>query len=249
MPPVNGALVTGPICGWNGTMTAESTAAPNAKRPRSLIRVVRTRPRLFVCAALGIAIIAALFPMTDWRVATKLLVGWNIGLGLYLILVLQLMARSDVHRIRRRAANQDEGSIALLVLIVVAAMASMAAIFAELGTTGGATRQPGQLILATSTIVLSWAFIHCMFALHYAHEYYGDGRDGRVGGISFPDDDEPDYWDFAYFAFTIGMCAQVSDATISSKTIRRTALSHSIVSFVFNAALLALTVNIAASAI
>src|SRR2546430_14579382 len=84
------SLVTGPICGWNGTMTAESTAAPNAKRPRSLIRIVRTRPRLFVCAALGIAIIAALFPMTDWRIATKLLVGWNIGIGLYLILVLQL---------------------------------------------------------------------------------------------------------------------------------------------------------------
>jgi uncharacterized membrane protein len=249
MPPANGALVTGPVCGWNDTMTAESTTAPNARHPRTLIRAVRTRPRLFISVVLGIVIIAALFLTTDWRAATKLLVGWNIGLGLYLILAFQLMARSDVHRIRRRAANQDEGSIALLVLIVIAAMASMAAIFAELGTTGGASRQPGQLILATSTIVLSWAFIHCMFALHYAHEYYGDGRDGRVGGISFPDDDEPDYWDFCYFAFTIGMCAQVSDATISSKTIRRTALSHSVVSFVFNAALLALTVNIAASAI
>jgi uncharacterized membrane protein len=230
-------------------MTAESTAAPNSRRPRSLLRVVRTRPRLFVSAALGLAVIAILFAACDWRTPTKLLVGWNLGIGLYLILAFNLMARSDVHRIRRRAANQDEGSIALLVLIVAAATASMAAIFAELGTTGGAARQPGQLILATSTILLSWAFIHSMFALHYAHEFYGNGRDGIVGGISFPDDSEPDYWDFCYFAFTIGMCAQVSDATISSKTIRRTALSHSVISFVFNAALLALTVNIAASAI
>ena len=97
--------------------------------------------------------------------------------------------------------------------------------------------------------MLSWAFIHSIFALHYAHEYYGEGRDRQIGGMSFPDDNEPDYWDFAYFAFTIGMCAQVSDVTVSSKSIRRTVLTHSIVSFLFNAALLALTVNIAASAI
>jgi uncharacterized membrane protein len=230
-------------------MTAESTAAPNGKRARSLLRIVRTRPRLFVSSALGLAVVAILFATCDWRAPTKLLVGWNLGIGLYLILAFSLMARSDVHRMRRRAANQDEGSIALLVLIVVAAMASMAAIFSELATTGGAARQPAQLLLATSTIVLSWAFIHSMFALHYAHEFYGNGRDGIVGGISFPDDNEPDYWDFCYFSFTLGMCAQVSDATISSKSIRRTALSHSVISFVFNAALLALTVNIAASAI
>jgi uncharacterized membrane protein len=230
-------------------MTAESTVAPNTRRPRSFWRMIRTRPRLLISAAFGLAVIAILFLIFDWRPVTKLLVGWNLGIGLYLILAFSLMARSDVHRIRRRAANQDEGSVALLVLIVVAAMASMAAIFSELATTGGTARQPAQLLLATSTIVLSWAFIHSMFALHYAHEFYGNGRDGIVGGISFPDDNEPDYWDFCYFAFTIGMCAQVSDATISSKSIRRTALSHSVISFVFNAALLALTVNIAASAI
>ena len=230
-------------------MTDKAPRPGKDGRALSLARIVRTRPRLFISAAFGIAIIAVLFAASDWRVPTKLLIGWNLGIGLYLILAFHLMARSDVHRIRHRAANQDEGSIALLVFIVVAAMASMAAIFAELGTTGGATRQPGQLILATSTIVLSWAFIHSMFALHYAHEFYGDGRDGMVGGVSFPDDSEPDYWDFAYFAFTIGMCAQVSDVTVSSKSIRRTVLSHSVISFVFNAALLALTVNIAASAI
>src|SRR4029079_2969005 len=138
-------------------MTAESTKAPNVKRPRSFIQTVRTRPRLFSSVLLGFAVIAFLFATCDWRVATKLLVGWNIGIGLYLILAFQLMARSDVHRIRRRAANQDGGSTPLLVLFVVAATASMAAIFVELGTTSGAARQPAQLILATSTILLSWA--------------------------------------------------------------------------------------------
>jgi uncharacterized membrane protein len=143
---------------------------------------------------------------------------------------------------------QDEGKLAILVLTVAAALASLAAIVAELGmAANGGARQPGQLVLATVTILLSWAFIHTMFALHYAHEFY-DQTGGR--GIAFPGgDDEPDYWDFVYFAFVIGMTSQVSDVGITSKQIRRTATAHGVVSFVFNAALLALTVNIAASAI
>jgi uncharacterized membrane protein len=231
-------------------MTEQAALPPPPPRhPVRLVRVIKGRPRLFLSAVLGLVVIAFLFAIFDWRAATKLLIGWNIGIGLYLALALYLMWRSDVHRIRRRAALQDESQITILALVVTAAAASLAAIFSELATTGGATRQPGQLVLATSTIVLSWAFIHTMFALHYAHEYYGDGRDHIIGGVSFPDDQEPDYWDFMYFSFTIGMCAQVSDVTVSSKSIRRTVLSHSIVSFLFNAALLALTVNIAASAI
>jgi uncharacterized membrane protein len=231
-------------------MSSESTHAPNyPRRPPRIIRLVRTRPRLFIAIAVGIIVAAILFLATDWRAATKLLIGWNVAVVLYLVLAAALVARSDVHRLKRRAANQDEGNLAILVLVVAAAIASLGAIFAELATQAGQTRQPGQLILATATVVLSWAFIHSIFALHYAHEFYGEGRDRQKGGMSFPDDNEPDYWDFAYFAFTIGMCAQVSDVTVSSKSIRRTVLTHSIVSFLFNAALLALTVNIAASAI
>ena len=231
-------------------MSSESTHAPNyPRRPPRVVRIVRTRPRLFIAAAVGLIAIAILFAITDWRAATRLLVGWDIGVTLYLVLATVLVSRSDVHRLKRRAANQDEGNLAMLFLVVAAAISSLGAIFAELGTQAGQSRQPGQLILATATVVLSWAFIHSIFALHYAHEYYGEGRDRQIGGMSFPDDSEPDYWDFAYFAFTIGMCAQVSDVTVSSKSIRRTVLTHSIVSFLFNAALLALTVNIAASAI
>jgi uncharacterized membrane protein len=160
-----------------------------------------------------------------------------------------MIGRSDVHGIRRRAASQDEGQAVLLVLTVVSALASLAAIFAELGASGsaGAGRQPAQLILAAVTIVLSWAFIHTMFALHYAHEFY-DQEAG--GGMAFPGGDpEPDYWDFVYFSFVIGMTSQVSDVGVTSKSIRRTVTAHGIVAFVFNATLLALTVNIAASAI
>ena len=141
-----------------------------------------------------------------------------------------------------------KSKFAMLVLTVASALASIAAIVAELSSTlSGGARQPTQLVLAITTIVLSWAFIHTMFALHYAHEFYDDEGGG---GLTFPGpDEEPDYWDFMYFSFVIGMTSQVSDVGITSKPIRRTVAAHGVVSFVFNVALLALTVNIAASAI
>jgi uncharacterized membrane protein len=227
---------------------------PTRNRPKRwssplLLRVVRARPRLFLSGAVGAVVTIGLAASTDWRPATRLLVGWDIGVALYLTLAFHMMVGADVHRIRRRAAKQDEGQFAMLVLTIAAAMASLAAIFAELGTSAGAggSRQPIHLVLATVTIVLSWAFIHTIFALHYAHEFY-DVSAG--GGMAFPGgDEEPDYWDFVYFSFVIGMTSQVSDVGITSKQIRRTVAAHGIVSFVFNAALLALTVNVAASAI
>jgi len=96
--------------------------------------------------------------------------------------------------------------------------------------------------------VLSWGFIHTMFALHYAHDYYGEHGAGK-GGLAFPGEQVPDYWDFVYFAFVIGMTSQVSDVAVASRPIRRTVNAHGVVSFFFNTALLALSVNLAASAI
>jgi len=159
-----------------------------------------------------------------------------------------MMARPDVHLMRRRAALQDEGQFTILALTVGAARASLGAILAEFGTSAvGASRPPSQLILAILTILLSWALIHTIFALHYAHEYY-DETAGQ--GMAFPGGEaHPDYWDFVYFSFVIGMTSQVSDVAITSKLIRRTVAAHGVVSFLFNAALLALTVNIAAGAI
>ena len=213
-----------------------------------LVRVVRARPRLFLSGALGLVVGALLPP--SWRLVTRLLVAWDVGVACYLALAYHLMAGAQVDQIRRRAAMEDEGQIAILFLTVAAALASLGAIVAELGSAGsaGAGRQPPHLALATVTIVLSWAFIHTIFALHYAHEFYGEDG-GAGGGLSFPGGDEPDYWDFVYFSFVIGMTSQVSDVAVVQKPIRRTVAAHGIVSFVFNAALLALTVNIAASAI
>jgi uncharacterized membrane protein len=215
-------------------------------RPRRLpyiIRVIRARPRLFL-SALGGAAVSGLLP-AELRFPTRLLIGWDVGVAVYLALAYVLIAQSDVARIKRRAATQDEGRVAILVLTAAAALASLGAIVAELGSTD---RRAMDLALAAFTIVLSWAFTHTMFALHYAHDFY-DKRAPEGGGLAFPGNEKPDYWDFVYFSLVIGMTSQVSDVAITCKPIRRTVSAHGVISFFFNAALLALLVNIAASAL
>jgi len=156
-----------------------------------------------------------------------------------------MMTRCDHAHIRRNAVLQDDGRFLILLVTALGAFASIAAIVSELGSQRGAP----QLALATVTIALSWAAVHTAFALHYAHDYY---RGAKPGGLQFPsgyEHDHADYWDFVYFSFVIGMTAQVSDVGITDRTIRRTATAHGIISFIFNTALVALMVNIAASAI
>jgi uncharacterized membrane protein len=211
-----------------------------------LLRIIRARPRLFLSAVIGFC--AAFALPSEWRAATRMLVAWDIGALLYLGLTLSLMMKSDVARIKRRAALQDEGGVAILVIVVGAALASLGAIIAELGGAAhGENRQP-HLGVAVATVLLSWALTHTTFALHYAHEHYDEVR-GKNGGLIFPGNEAPDYLDFLYFSFVIGMTSQVSDIAISSRRIRRTATAHGVVSFVFNVTLLALTVNIAAGLI
>jgi uncharacterized membrane protein len=214
---------------------------------RRWIRIVRARPRLFLAVLLGLAI-AALSPW-DWRLATRVLAGWDIAVAVYLVFAVHLMTGCDANHIRRRAAIQDEGRFTILVLVVASALASLLAILAELS---GANRQPARLALAGVTILLSWTFMHTIFALHYAHEYYGEkGAESgtKGGGLSFPSEETPDYWDFVYFSLVIGMTSQVSDVAVTSRALRRLVAAHGVVSFIFNVTLLALMVNIAAGAI
>jgi uncharacterized membrane protein len=185
-----------------------------------------------------------LLPAAEFRFPTRLLIGWDVGVATYLAFAYYMIAHSDVARIKRRAATQDEGSTVILILTATAALASLGAILAELGSAG---RQPMNLALAGLTIVLSWVFTHSMFALHYAHDFYD--QHGPEGGLTFPGNEKPDYWDFVYFSFVIGMTSQVSDVAVACRPIRRTVSAHGVISFFFNAALLALLVNIAASAL
>ena len=207
-------------------------------------RVVYARPRTFIAVAIGIV---AFFLLPDsLRLVTRLLMSWDGFITVYLTLVYIMMFRCELSHIRRNAVLQDDGRFLILLVTALGAFASIAAIVFELGSSN---RSAPQVTLATVTIALSWAAVHTTFALHYAHDYY---RGAKPGGLQFPSGDEhdhADYWDFVYFSFVIGMTAQVSDVGITDKTIRRTATAHGIISFVFNTALLALMVNIAASAI
>lgn len=222
--------------------------ASRARKPRRgplALRIVRARPRLFWSSVIGIAL-TGILSLTGWRRVTCILVGWDVGVALYLVVVAHMMWRSDVALIRGRATVEDEGRVAILLLTALAGLASLGAIFAVLADPAAGSRPAVRVAHATLTILLSWAFIHTMFALHYAHEFY----DVTAGGLAFPaGGGDPDYWDFVYFSFVIGMTSQVSDVAVTSKEVRRIVTLHGVLSFVFNTALLALTVNLAAGAL
>jgi uncharacterized membrane protein len=232
-------------------------AAP--RRWPKVFRVLRARPRLLTCAVLGVAI-GLLLP-EPWRPITRGLIGWNITVWCYLAAAAVMVMRSEHQDIHRRAALQDEGRNAVLVLAAVAASVSIGAIFAQLAIVKAAPVGTRSLhvALAIATIIGSWLFIHLTFALHYAHEYFrecsrvarkaktdGDPiAEGRInGGIDFPGKDVPDYLDFLYFSYVIGVATATADISITAQHIRRLALMHGVLSFFFNNAVLAMTINI-----
>jgi uncharacterized membrane protein len=218
--------------------------AARLKKMPAPVRVLYARPRTFFSIAIGIV---AFFLLPDsLRLVTRLLIAWDIFVAFYVALAYIMMFRSDHSHIRRNAILQDDGRFLILLVTALGAFASIAAIVLELGSS---QRGASELTLAMVTIALSWAAVHTTFALHYAHDYY---RGAKPGGLQFPSgdkNDHVDYWDFVYFSFVIGMTAQVSDVGITDRIIRRTATVHGIISFVFNTALVALMVSIAASAI
>ena len=216
-----------------------------AQRPAWIVRVGMAHHRLFISAALGIATIVVLHA-TGVSAVARMLIGWDVGVLIYLGAAAVMMARcSTVAVMKKNAAIQDEGALAILILAVAAALASLGAIFAELAVIERQDPYYGLYIaLAIVTVVLSWTFTQTIFALHYAHEFYGEAA--RANGLKFPDDDEPDYWDFVYFSFVVGMTVQVSDVAVTNKSARRMVVAHGALSFFFSTAIVAMTVNIAA---
>ena len=218
--------------------------AARLKKMPAPVRMVYARPRTLF--SIATAIVAFFLLPDSLRLVTRLLIAWDIFTAFYIALAYVMMLRCDHSHIRRNAILQDDGRFLILLVTALGAFASIAAIVFELGAS---KRGASELTLAGATIVLSWAAVHTTFALHYAHDYY---RGAKPGGLQFPSGDKndpADYWDFVYFSFVIGMTAQVSDVGITNRIIRRTATVHGIISFVFNTALVALMVNIAASAI
>lgn len=216
-----------------------------------LIRILRGRPRLFFSGLFGLLVVLALPDSLARHDITRLIIGWNAGASLYLLLAMRMMFWSSHERMRTRALEQDEGRVAILVLVVLAAMASLGAIIAELSVAKelGGTLRAAHIALAILTILTSWAFTQVMFALHYAHDYYVSVERSGAGGLIFPGGHAPDYGDFFYFACIIGTSAQTADISFSSRSMRRTGLVHSVLAFFFNTTLVALMINIASGLI
>ncbi len=229
------------------------TASKPRKRAwhKKLPAIVRLHIRLVASALIGVALFVILMQLGQpERITTRALIAWNVGAFCYLATVLWLVLRADLDRLRQRAAEEDEGAALILVIIVIAAVVSLIAIFAELGAARGEKAGWLSPALALSTVVVSWFLIQAIYAIHYAHEFYGEAEGGHKGGLKFPadnpqeDEQHPEYWDFIYFSFVIGMTFQVSDVQVTSKSVRRLVVGHGIVSFFYNVAVLALMVNI-----
>ena len=223
------------------------TETSSQLRRSVLIRFITARPRLFICALVGLATMAILPPTTASHAITRLIVGWNVGAWLYLLLAARMMFWSTHERMRTRALQEDEGRIIILVMVVAVAILSLIAIITELSVSKDmqGTLRFTHMALAALTVLSSWAFTQVMFALHYAHDYYAAELRGNSGGLDFPGGHAPDYGDFLYFSCVIGTSGQTADISFTSRTMRRVGLVHCVLAFFFNTTLLALTINIA----
>ena len=214
----------------------------------SVLHALKTRPRLIT--SLFVALLSAALIPQSWVSggATRVLIAWNLGVLLYLVLVERMVLSSTPESMRRRAITQAESQFVELVLVLFATLAAVVAIFVQLTIArnlSGDTKI-AQIALAAVTILFAWIFIHTMFALHYAHDYYETTARREPPGLVFPGTSDPEYGDFFYCAFIIGTSAQTADVSFTNKPQRRIALVHSVLSFLFNTTMLAMTINIAA---
>jgi len=210
------------------------------------------RPRLTASILVGLAVgvPCALFA-ADMRASTALILGWDALSFTFLGSMFFTWFQHQPDDIRHQAALDDEGRGAISALVVVAAAASVWAVGAELSLAKDAhgVMKAGHVVLAFVTVIASWTMVQLIFALHYAHEYYGvDDDDGArdAEGIDFPGNEAPDYWDFLYFAIVIGVACATADADFTSKGLRRLGTIHSLVAFAFNTIIVALTINLTA---
>jgi len=220
-----------------------------------ITRAFMLRPRLIIGILAGLFI--GLICPADWRLTTRLLLAWNAGVILYILLTFIMMVRDDLDRFHQRTSVPDESRFVILTLSIFAALFSIGAIVVQLAATKdmSGVDKYFHIGLVGTTILTGWTFIHLTFALHYAHEYASERRNRPElperlrGGLDFLDTLTPDYSDFLYFSFIIGVASQTADVAVCSPTMRRIALAHGVVSFFYNTTILALTINIAAGLI
>ena len=212
------------------------------------IRIVTGHPRFFV----ALAVAALAFVATVHRVAPAVrnVVAWDAGAFAYLAGLAAMFYRSAPDAMPANAERQQEGEWTIFWVTLGAVVFSFPAVRDALSGTSHLPASVGEarVILVAITLLLSWFLTQTVFAMRYAHEYYERGPGGALqGGLQFPNENEPDYWDFLYFAVVLGMTFQVSDVQIAARALRRLATVHGFLGFLFNTVIIALTVNLAAA--
>lgn len=203
------------------------------------------RPRLLGAIVFAVVLSVALPFASIW---TRLLVGWCVGVVVYTALVVWRTSSLSQDALRREASRLDDSAPVISLFAILAGLASCGAV--AMLVIGG--REPdaprlAHFILAVMTMLCAWVFVQVIFTVHYTHLYYGEVEAGRHrGGLGFPGDEDPDFWDFLYFSVTIGATSQTSDTDITSKTFRRIVTAQTVYAYLFNTSVLALAVNMAA---
>lgn len=186
--------------------------------------------------------------------ALRVALSWDFGIGLYLLLSWTMMQRSKTEHIERRARTLDISLWEIAGLTVLAAAFSLIAAVRVMGEADTQTGAASSIFMVAgiATIILSWFFVHTLFAIHYAHEFHDEDKAhvGKAqGGLNFPGEQQPDYWDFVYFAAVVAMTSQVSDVTTVSREMRHLVTVHGVISFFLNTVIVALAVGVAAGLI
>ena len=207
-----------------------------------------TRHRLSI--ALGIGFIVGLLLPPHFRLPVRSIVAWDAGIVVFLFLTALMINRSNHQLMREWATVDNEHRWQILLGVLTGISFSLLAIIYMLKDGKGLSPQLLTLHvgLAITTVVCSWLLTHIMFALYYAHSYYIGiiKYPDRPPSLDFPQEKQPDYWDFMYFSFVIGMTSQVADVSINSRRFRRLCLMHGILSFFFNAVIVAMNINLIA---
>ena len=207
----------------------------------------RDHPRILIAAALG-AVVGACLP-AGWPLIDRLLVAWDCGAALFLVLMYMWMNRLSAERIRSHYADEDEPAQFILVIVICAAFLSIVAIVEPLATLKSVTgpERLAHIALAAITLLNSWLVVPVIFTVHYADIFYSTAESQRP--LQFPATPDPDFWDFAYFSFTIAAACQTSDVSTTNSGIRRVVIAQTLVSFVFNLAILGFAINVTAGLI
>lgn len=213
-----------------------------------------SRPNLTAAIGVGLGFWLALqlWP-GPLRWSTRSILAWDGGSLWFIVTMLRHIRDRSVDHIAAAAKRQDEGQGLILALVLVTCVASLSSVAAELtlAKTDHGLAQGARVSLAALTVAASWFMMQLIFALHYAHQYYSAADSSGVkpfaGGLAFPGEGDPDYWDFLHFAVVLGAAAQTADIAFTSKVMRRTGTMHSLIAFTFNTVVLALAINLLAS--